>query len=506
MSINSSISATLVNNDVQRLKADSIGLFSVLFMTIATAAPITAMLGNVPIAVGSGNGQFAPAGFMVATIILSLFAIGYAEMAKHITATGAFYSFISHGLGRVVGLGSGLTVTLTYIVFEAALIGIFSFFCQDLISSVFHIKVSWIVFALIMLIANGLLSYFDINLAAKVLGLFLILEILMLLAMAVAIFVHGGSPTGYHLETINPLNAFTPAAGIATANASLGLFFAFWSWVGFESTAMYGEESRNPKKIIPLATMIAVIGIGLFYVFISWMAIIGTGIEQSIHLAQDPATAAEIFYTPTRQYYGEWAVTLFKTLVITGSFACGLAFHNCAARYLYALGRENLLPQLGSTLGATHSQHGSPHIASNIQAVIATVIVLLFYLFGKDPYADLYTLLAILGTMGIMIVQALCAFAIVGYFYFNSENKSKAHWFKTGIAPFFGGIGMLYVVYLLWVNMAFAAGAAVNSLLYKFIPYIVLVTFFAGISLGLYFKYRDPSRYQVIGRITLDDK
>ena len=104
MSINSSISATLVNNDVQRLKADSIGLFSVLFMTIATAAPITAMLGNVPIAVGSGNGQFAPAGFMVATIILSLFAIGYAEMAKHITATGAFYSFISHGLGRVVGL------------------------------------------------------------------------------------------------------------------------------------------------------------------------------------------------------------------------------------------------------------------------------------------------------------------------------------------------------------------------------------------------------------------
>lgn len=68
---------------VQRLRPNAVGLGGVLFMTIATAAPITAMLGNVPIAVGSGNGQFAPAGFMVATLILALFAIGYAQMAVY---------------------------------------------------------------------------------------------------------------------------------------------------------------------------------------------------------------------------------------------------------------------------------------------------------------------------------------------------------------------------------------------------------------------------------------
>jgi amino acid transporter len=113
----------------------------VLFMTIATAAPITAMQGNVPIAVGSGNGQFAPAGFMVATLILALFAIGYAQMARFITATGAFYGFISHGLGRIVGMASGVTVTMTYIVFEAALVGIFAFFCEDLINTVFSVHI-----------------------------------------------------------------------------------------------------------------------------------------------------------------------------------------------------------------------------------------------------------------------------------------------------------------------------------------------------------------------------
>ena len=42
---------------------------------------------------------------------LGLFAVGYATMAKHITSTGAFYGYISHGLGRVIGMASGLATS-----------------------------------------------------------------------------------------------------------------------------------------------------------------------------------------------------------------------------------------------------------------------------------------------------------------------------------------------------------------------------------------------------------
>src|SRR5579859_480916 len=64
-----------------------------------------------------------------------------------------------------------------------------------------------------------------------------------------------------------PLKAFSgPSAG-------LGPFFCFWSWIGFESTAMYGEESRNPKRIIPRATILAVIGLGALYTFVAWMTL-----------------------------------------------------------------------------------------------------------------------------------------------------------------------------------------------------------------------------------------
>ncbi|PRC50590.1 amino acid permease, partial [Mycobacterium sp. ITM-2017-0098] len=94
----------------------------------------------------------------------------------------------------------------------------------------------------------------------------------------------------------------------------------------------------------------------------------------------------------------------------------GMAFHNCASRYLYAMGREGLSKGLQKTLGATHHKHGSPYIASFVQSGITLVLVLAFFLADMDPYVHLYGLLAILGTMAILIVQSLCAFAVIAYF------------------------------------------------------------------------------------------
>jgi amino acid transporter len=491
--------------DVQRLKRNAVGTMGVIFMAVATAAPITAMVGNVPIAVGFGNGSHAPAGYIVATVVLGLFAVGYATMAKHITATGAFYGYISHGLGRIIGMASGLLITMAYIVFEASLIGIFSFFFQNLLQSQLNIHIHWIVPALLMLALNAILTYFDVNLTAKVLGVFLVTEIVMLSLGALAVLVHGGGPDGFAVaETINPVGAFQPAA-VAGASAGLGLFFAFWSWVGFESTAMYGEESKDPKRIIPRATMLSVLGVGLFYVFVSWMAIAGTGPKQAVDLAQSADTSSEIFFGPVRNYYGGWAITLFNVLLVTGSFACGMAFHNCASRYLYALGREGLSSGLQKTLGATHHKHGSPYIASLVQSGITLVIILAFLAAGMDPYVHMYTLLAILGTMAILIVQALCAFSVVSYFHVRKNHPASKHWFKTLIAPLLGGIGMLYVVYLLWEHKDAAAGTASGTLLFTLTPWIVVGLFVIGAALATYFKFKDARRYDLIGRIVFDD-
>lgn len=483
------------DDTVHRLKPNAIGLLGVVFMAVATAAPITAMTGNVPFMVSAGNGIGAPASYLVAMVVLAIFSVGFTSMAKHITSTGAFYGFISYGLGRTAGLASGLLATFAYVVFEPALIGIFSTFATQTLKDQTGVHIPWWAFAVLMLAINATGTWFGVSVAEKLLVVLLATEVTILAAMAVSVAFHGGGPNGFSLDPVNPVHAFQGTS------AGLGLFFAFWSWVGFESTAMYGEESRNPKKIIPKATMISVLGVGVFYVLVSWMAISGTGEANAVKVATDNPLV--LFFGPTERYVGHWAVDVMQWLMITGSLACGMAFHNCAARYMYALGREGVLPSLKHTVGRTHPRHGSPHVAGLVQSVVTAVLLLAFWAAGKDPYTGTYVLLAILGTMAILIVQAVCSFAVL--VYFRTHHPESRHWFRTSAAPLIGGVAMLGVVALLVSNMGAAAGTESGSLVLRATPWLVAAVAALGVGYAQYLKRRAPERYLLLGRTVLEE-
>ncbi|MFD0407481.1 APC family permease [Kitasatospora sp. NPDC127116] len=490
---------------VDRLKADSVGLVGVVFMALATAAPITAMTGNLPIIVGQGNGAGAPAAYVVATVVLTVFSVGYVAMARHITAAGAFYGYVSHGLGRVVGMASGLLAVLAYVVTEASALGFFAYSLRGLVRSQLGLDLGWGWYALFGATVIGVMAWFDLHLTAKVLGVALVLEIGVLGAVSFAVLFSGGGPDGIVVGAVNPLNALRGVGGSGAAAAGLGLFFAFWSWVGFESTAMYGEESRDPKRVVPRATLVSVIGVGLLYVFVSWMIVSGNGVGRAVAVASGAVPGKDgnsLFFDPLGAHLGAWAVKVFQWLVVTGSFACAMAFHQCAARYLYAIGREGLLHP---ALGRTHARHGSPHVASVVQSVIAVGLVAGFLAAGMDPYVHLYTLLALLGTMAILVVQTLCSFAVVGYFHVRGRHPETAHWFRTLVAPLVGGVAMAGVVVLLVLNKDAAAGAAAHTLLFRLIPYLVIGVFAGGVGLALAVRRWRPELYARIGRVVLED-
>jgi amino acid transporter len=507
------------------LKKGSIGIVAVIFMAVANAAPITAMTGNTPIAVGFGNGLGAPAGFLFATIILTLFALGYVAMARHITTTGAFYGFISHGLGQVWGMASGMLATFAYVVFEGSLIGGCAYFANDAINTIFNVNISWLVIAVVAIVAIAVLCYFDISLTAAILGFTLTAEVLILLALAFSVIFKGGGPDGFMLnQTVLLNNAFEglPAGAFGTAAAAgsmaIGLFFAFWSWVGFETTAVYGEESRNPKKIVPRATIIAVVGLGLFYTFISAMVIAGNGAKTSVETSIS-ASPLDLFFGLVTNNLGGVVLDLYKALLVIGSFACALAFHNAAARYLFALGREIPSDKVKATVGSTHPKHGSPYIASTIQSVITLLIVLAFAVFtavqvpdasgapvdtpALVPYVNIYGLLALIGTAAILLVQAICSAAVIWYFWVKKTHKGNV--ITTLICPLIGGVAMLYVVWALWDNRAFAAGLAANSDVFKVGPYMILAIFVIGLAYAVWLRKSNPAVYAEIGRTVMDD-
>src|SRR5499433_4020039 len=310
--------------DVAKLRKHAVGLGGVLFLTVTGAAPISAMMFNTPIVVGFGQGVGAPSAFMFATIVLTIFSVGYVAMARKKTTAGGFYSYISHGLGRELGIGTGFGSLVAYSVFEASLAGGFAYFL-NLKLAAFGVNVSWPWLALGMIALIGVLAYFDVRVSANLLAIGLISEVAILIIFDIFLFGHGN----VNFNAINPVNAFKgfPAQGTLVAGViGIGLFFAFWSWVGFEMAPNYGEESRDPKRIVPRALYISVIGLGLFYTLTSWTPLGGYATTHAA-IAQAQTNPAEFYLGPAKLYAGQWVASIMSYLIITGSFACGMAFH-----------------------------------------------------------------------------------------------------------------------------------------------------------------------------------
>jgi amino acid transporter len=499
--------------DVPQLRKHAVGLWGVLFLTVTGSAPISAMLFNTPLAVGWGNGLGAPAAFLFATIVLTIFSVGYVAMSRKVTTAGGFYSYISHGLGRELGLGTGFAAVVAYSVFEASLAGGFAYFLQLKLSEIGQStgqgwlgQIQWPWLALFMVVVISLITYFDIRISARMLGVFLIGEILFLLIFDLFMIGRGitTSGTAFTIESLNPVKAFQGfgATGASAAGlAAIGLFFAFWSWVGFEMAPNYGEESKDPKRIVPMAMYISVVGLGIFYVLTSWAPFAGYS-SVGAAIAQAQTTPYNYYLGPAKSLIGLGVDQALGILIITGSFACGMAFHNTAARYFFALGREKVLP---SALGSTHPRYKSPHIASITQSVIAGLIVIAFAIFaGRDnptqqAYLDLYGLMAIMGVIVILAVQALVSLAILNYF--RTQHKADVHWWSTILAPIISFVGQAAVLFLLFQNLAFiGAGLGFASWLGP----IDAVIFAAGIGLALYLKSAQPDKYKTLGRLIHD--
>src|SRR6201996_7201155 len=482
--------------DVAKLRKGAIGLGGVLFLTVTGAAPISAMLFNVPILVGYGQGNGAPAGFIFAAIVLVVFCVGYVAMARKKTTAGGFYSYISHGLGRELGIGTGYGAVVAYSVFEASLAGGFAYFLSLKLTS-FGVHISWPWLALGMVVLIGILTYFDVRLSTVVLAVGLIGEVVILIIFDIYLFSKGH----FSVSSINPINAFKgfPAQGKLGAGAvGIGLFFAFWSWVGFETAPNYGEESRDPKRNVPRALYISVIGLGIFYAVTSWASLGGYSSTHAA-IAQAQTNAADYFLTPATQYAGHWVSSVMSYLIITGSFACGMAFHNTTARYLYSMGREGLVPR---ALGRTHPRWQSPHIASMFQTVMAAIIIGLFAIFtgSNDPnsqaYLQLYGLMAVMGVIIILSVQAVVSLSVL--VYYERYHRDEVNWWRTRLAPLISFISQAYVVYLLFTNIDFLGGGYSYANILGPIDAVVVAL---GIGAAFYFKRRQPARYEQAGRL-----
>lgn len=450
-----------------QLQRGAIGTAAIVFFVVAAVGPMGGAIGPSPI--GFANSGAGTAGaYLVSAIILLLFSVGFAAMSRHVSSAGGFAVVIARGLGERAGFSGALLAVVAY---NGLLIGLYGFigtFAHDIMSDLFGISAPWWVWSAIVLGLVGVLGLRQVNVSARLLGLVLFFEVMALVVLAAVVLVDGG-PEGLTLEPFNPATIFSGSVGIT-------LLFACLSYVGFEATTIYGEEARDPQRDVPRATYAAVLLIGAFFVLVMYAITVayGAGAVRSVAM-EDPEG---MVFAIGSKFIGAWYADFMKALLLIGVFAVVLAFHNTLSRYLFSLGRAKFLPPW---LGHTHATHRAPQRASLVQTGLATVIVTAFLIAGADPYAELYSWFAGVGTLGILALQAIASLAVIGFF---RRTRLERNPWKTTIAPLLGFAGLAVVVVLAVVNFDALVGAdsGIAVLLPWAVPLVALIGLLLGVS------------------------
>ncbi|GAA4864488.1 APC family permease [Pseudonocardia benzenivorans] len=438
--------ATQPTTDGPRGLTGSLGVGSIVFMVVAAAAPLTVIAGTVPLGIAAGNGPAFPTTFALCCVILLLFAVGFCAMSRHIPNAGAFYAYIARGLGRATGTGAAFLALVTYTAVQLAVYGYIGAVVDGLVQHYGGPALPWWLWSIVALGVVAVLGYRHIELSSRVLGTLLVAEVAIVLVLDLVVIGRGGgSAEGLSTALVQPSQVVSGSVGIA-------IMFAIASFIGFEATAVFRDEARDPNRTIPRATYLALVVIGVFYTLSSWSVVSAWGDTAAVE--QATADPGNMIITTITNVLGPVGGDVAQVLLCTSLFAALLSFHNVLARYLFSLGGSGALP---AACGRSHPRHASPHVASLTQTLTALVFVVVFAIAGMDPVTQVFAWMAGTATLGVLALMALtCAAVIV---FFRRERLDTRLW-QTVVAPVLGLAGLLVCLWLTVSNFPTLIGGS----------------------------------------------
>src|SRR6476661_3725824 len=146
------------------LAENRLGVPQVLYFALSGVAPLTVVAGVVTTAYAVTGLTSVPAAFYLVAIVLAVFSVGFVAMSRHIRNAGAFYAYITRGLGRPAGVGAATIALVAYNLLQVGLYGAFGATAASFIGSKTGLHWSWWVWSLIAWAVVGLLGLLRVDL------------------------------------------------------------------------------------------------------------------------------------------------------------------------------------------------------------------------------------------------------------------------------------------------------------------------------------------------------
>jgi amino acid transporter len=436
-------------------------------LSIGIMAPTAAMALNGSLAAGI-TGSAVPLAFLLAAVAVGLASFSFIQFSRYFAHSGSVYGFNGVALGPRAGFFSGWALLGTYLAFTGASTAEIGNFAQAFFASV-NITIDWLPLALVAGVLIWIFAYSAIALSTRLTLVMEGVSVLLILIVTVVILSKVGAAGHLTAQPFSPGNQ-------PLSNIGLAAVFGFLSFAGFEGAATLGEETRNPRRNIPLAILAAVIGTGIFYVAVTYAQTVGFGTSTAGVQAFASSTAP--LGDLGQRYVGSVMGTLIDLGATISAFASALGTANAGSRILFSMGRDGFI---NDRLGGASRRTGSPALSVAVVMILTFIIVLGW---SRAPGINGASLFGYLGTIGVFLILVAYILTNIGAIRFFIARRL---WTWQWIIP---ALAILVLGYTLYSNI-FPVPAAP----YNVFPYVAL----AWLVVGLLIVFVSPALVRRIG-------
>jgi amino acid transporter len=411
-------------------------------------------------------GPDLPLSLLLAAAVCFLIGNTVSQFSRYMPSSGGYYSFATRGLGS----RAGFIATWSFLIYEimgpAGCSGFLGYFLSDTLASQFHIRVAWWLIALVSFAAVWALTYFGIQLSARVTVGLGAIELLIMLALAVTFLIHPATGSSYSAP-LNPAMAPHHFGGVLA-----GMVFSILALTGFEAVAPMAQEARRADHFVSQAIMLSLAAIAVFYVFTGYATSVGWGTERMLAFANDPNP----YFVLGHAFWGS-ASWLVVFALVNSVIGVGLASTNAASRVMFTMGRAGTLP---AAFGEVHPVYQTPVLAIAVVQVVGIVAAMLVgFLLNPD---QIFGVLETITALAIIVLYVLANLALT--FYMRREHASLYSGLQHGLLPVLASLALIPV---LLVTVYPVPDWPLNLA-----PYLYVLALVAGLFYMLWLEHRSP--------------
>jgi amino acid transporter len=424
-------------------------------------------------------GGVVPMIFLIAMVVTLPTALSYASLSRSLPSAGSAYTWMRHAVSPGAGIFTGWILNGFYVLAQVVLPGIGALFFNEILSQI-GIPTgyfTWMIGVLLMTAIVVVFNYRGIDLSLKGTIIFMIIESAVVLALMVTIFVVQGRNGSFTAH--DAVQTFNPSAALGGTGAIfIALVFGIQGNVGFDAVSTLAEETRTPRKFIPIATVAAVIAVGVY-----WM-VTGIGFVAAMPV-QDVVKVANAGGTPVsaiaHRYWGGAGQLLISLVAFTSITAIYLAQNVASSRALYAMGRQGATPPW---LGRISADARVPRNAMTLGlvATVAITLVLGALLGTSSQYNWSATMSSALALLTYLAVN------ISNFAYHWRRARDRFHWFMHGVVPAVGIAVVCFVIYKSYLGSLWNAGWTYG----RSVQLAVVIWLIAGLGWTLYLRVKRP--------------